>query len=67
MATVTKPIPDHHFHEDPDHLLASMIRVWREKIDAGEEDEETLRSLMDKAYKVLGYRCALEYLKKYDN
>lgn len=63
--TVIKPIPDHRFHGDPDDLLVSLIKIWRRDMAKGVADEGICRQLIDDAYKVLGYRCALEYLEKY--
>lgn len=65
MTELIKPIPDHHFHGDPDDLLKSLIRIWRRNIDEGVADEAVCRELIDDAYKVLGYRCALEYVEHY--
>lgn len=66
MTDIIKPIPDHRFHNDPDDLLQSLIRHWRDMMDGGENDR-ALKTLINDAYKVLGYRCALEYIDKYSN
>lgn len=65
MTSITKPIPHHHFHEYDDDLLKNLIRMWREGCEKGEVPEPVFRELVDKAYAILGYRCALEYLEKY--
>lgn len=66
MTYVIKPVPDHHFHKYPDELLISMVNEWRRCIHAGHEHTAEMRRLIDTAYKVLGYRCALEYVNRYE-
>jgi hypothetical protein len=65
MIELLKPIPDHRFHGDPDDLLTSLIKIWRRDMASGKADEAICKQLIDDAYKVLGYRCALEYMEKY--
>jgi len=64
--TIAKPIPGHHFHQYDDELLTTLIRSWREQHDKGEVETEVFKRLLADAYAVLGYRCALEYLEKYN-
>jgi len=65
MAPLTKPIPDHRFHEYPDELLKSLIKFWRMDMDISDAEPEVYKTLTDNAYKVLGYRCAIQYLEMY--
>ena len=65
MTALIKPIPDHRFHGDPDDLLKDLIKIWQRDIIDGIADESICRELIDDAYKVLGYRCALEYVERY--
>ena len=65
MIELIKPIPDHRFHGDSDDLLKSLIRIWRRNMEDETADAEICKQLIDDAYKVLGYRCAIEYIKKY--
>lgn len=65
MTPLTKPIPNHHFHKYSDELLKSLIKFWRTDMDIAEAESEIYKRLTDNAYKVLGYRCAIQYLEMY--
>lgn len=64
MTKLTKPIPGSHLHDYSDMLIKELIRLWREQrpIAAAPEIYDTL---IDDAFKVLGYRCAVEYVERY--
>ena len=66
MTDLIKPIPDHRYHGYRDDLLTSLIKIWRKDMESGKGDREICKQLIDDAYKVLGYRCALEYIKQYE-
>lgn len=65
MTTLIAPLPGHRFHNDPDELLKNLIVIWRRTIKDGSGDEDICRQLINDAYKVLGYRCALKYIERY--
>jgi hypothetical protein len=69
MAPLTKPIPDHTFHQYSDDLLKSLIKFWRTDMELATLDTEIPSGihqiLIENAYKVLGYRCAIQYLEMY--
>jgi hypothetical protein len=63
--TVAKPIPHSSLHKLNDDILKHCIRTWREQHERGEIKAEELKTLLNDAYAVLGYRCALEYIETY--
>lgn len=65
MTSLLKPMPEHRFHNYPDSLLKDLIFQFKKTIAEESEKEEVCKELINQAYKVLGYRCALEYLEKY--
>jgi len=64
MTKLTKPIPGSHLHEYSDMLIKELIKLWRELRPASAAPE-VYDTLIDDAFKVLGYRCAVEYVEKY--
>lgn len=65
MTPIIKPISDHQFHSYPDTLLKDLIVQFKKNIAEEPTKKEICEILINDAYKVLGYRCALEYLEKY--
>jgi hypothetical protein len=68
MITLTKPIPDSPLHDYDDDTIKAMIKFWRKDMEL--EPDQTIsplmyKNLIDNAYKVLGYRCAIQYLEMY--
>lgn len=66
MTDLIKPMPDHHFHAYSDSMLTELISIWRRHMTEETASDEICRELIDEAYKVLGYRCALEYVLRYE-
>jgi hypothetical protein len=65
MDKLIKPMPKSALHNYNDDVLKELLNKWREEIKEGHIDENTGRKFIDDIYKILGYRCALEYIKQY--
>jgi hypothetical protein len=69
MASVTKLIPAHPFHNKTDAELSRLITRSRFTIKCLdgllENEERKLLADIDAAIKVLGYRAAVEYVNTY--
>ena len=64
---VRKPLPNDPLHTQSDDSLKILIKTYKGFI--GDKDEPSyvkcVHDRIDDIYKILGYRCALEYVKKY--
>ena len=67
MTEVIKPIPDSILHEQSDEALTYLARFQHECISNGNTDIGRCKKILGDIYKVLGYRCALEYVQKYSH
>lgn len=65
MTPIIKPIPNSALHNLTDAELKELIEEYRESMKIGNIDIKTCGKLVDSVFKVLGYRCALEYIEKY--
>jgi len=65
MTELIKPIPNSALHDQTDETLEKLVTVWRDWAKKGEISESICKELVDDVYKVLGYRCAIEYIKRY--
>ena len=65
MIEIIKPIPHSHLHNYDDDVLKGLVKVWQEAKANQTVHAQLCRDLVDEVYKVLGYRCALEYVKQY--
>lgn len=65
MIEIVKPIPNSKLHESNDDVLQGLVKVWRNEVAKGDLDEALCKRLVDDVFKVLGYRCALEYIERY--
>jgi hypothetical protein len=67
MLEVIKPIPDSPLHNESDASLKTLINYFRDdmQIRPNAVIIEHHANKIDEIYKVLGYRCALEYIKQY--
>lgn len=65
MIEIIKPIPGSHLHNHSDDDLKGLVKVWRDAEAEKTIHAQLCRDLVDDVYKVLGYRCALEYVEKY--
>lgn len=67
MTDIVKPIPKSILHNESDDVLKALIKYFREDMQIRPNSLiiEHHANKIDDIYKVLGYRCALEYLEKY--
>jgi hypothetical protein len=67
MLEIIKPIPDSPLHNESDGSLKQLISYFRQdmQIRPNAVIIEHHANKIDEIYKVLGYRCALEYIKQY--
>ena len=67
MTEVIKPIPESSLHNESDASLRELINYFRRdmQIRPNASIIEHHANKIDEIYKVLGYRCALEYIEKY--
>lgn len=67
MVDIIKPVPTSLLHNEDDASLKRKLNYYRDDIALNrspmvvEHDKE----MIDIIYKILGYRCALEYIEKY--
>lgn len=62
---VIKPIPDSLLHKLDDGALKELIEFYRVCLKYHIIGLKECNKFIDEVYKVLGYRCALEYVEKY--
>jgi hypothetical protein len=62
-----KPIPNSPLHELSDEMLQDLVSLYRGRLKLGRFDIEECSQRINEIYKVFGYRCALEYIERYDN
>ena len=67
MIEIVKPIPDSSLHNKSDKQLKELINYFREDIQIRPSALifEHHSNKINDIYKVLGYRCALEYVERY--
>lgn len=66
-AKVTKPIPDDVLHTFPDDGLIHLMNTYRAVAGKSSDELEIafIEARIEDIYRVMGYRCALEYLNKH--
>jgi hypothetical protein len=64
---ITKPLPDDELHTQSDEAIKFLIKTYMGFIKDDEHPSyiKCVKDRINAMYKVLGYRCALEYLEKY--
>ena len=65
MRLLATPLPGHIMHTLSDETLKDLIKLHRECMTTEGWDKEKSKEIIENIYKVLGYRCALEYLERY--
>lgn len=65
MRLLVTPIPGNPMHTLSDETLKDLINLHRECMETEGWDKEKSKEIIENIYKVLGYRCALEYIKQY--
>ena len=67
MLEIIKPIPDSPFHNESDDYLKELIGYYRNDMQIRPSSSiiEHHANRINQIYSVLGYRCALEYIKQY--
>ena len=65
----TKPIPDDIIHTFPDDGLVSLMKLYQDLVNKSSDDLEInyLQTRIEDIYKVMGYRCALDYINRKTN
>ena len=66
-AYVKQPLPGDTLHTQSDDALKFLIKTYKELM-ADRDDPSYIscvQNRVDNIYKILGYRCAIEYLEKY--
>ena len=60
---VIKPIPDDILHTFPDEGLTHLLGVYRKIADSSSDELAIayINARVEDIYKVMGYRCALQY------
>lgn len=63
---VYKPIPDDSLHMLPDAGLVYLVETYRRALREDPSVEHTIyvEARLDDVYKVMGYRCALDYARR---
>jgi hypothetical protein len=69
MSSATKPIPDDVLHTFPDAGLTHLMSFYKGLAEDSEDPDVVayINTRIEDIYRVMGYRCALQYLNKYDN
>lgn len=66
---ITKPIPDDNLHSFPDEGLTSLMSCYQDLINKSSDELEIryLEARIEDIYRIMGYRCAFEYIANYSN
>lgn len=67
MTDIIKPIPTSLLHNEDDASLKERLNYYRADIALARSPSvvDHDKAMIDTIYKILGYRCALEYIEKY--
>ena len=60
-----KPIPHSALHKLSDFTLNGSIQIFRDLARDGIFTEEIADKSVNEIFMIMGYRCALDYYKKY--